>query len=238
MKTTVETFFDDISSFKNFKEDEVKGVYNGRKFSLTYDDSQRDKFKELYGNIRLAVFDKEATGSEGGCVLYSELHLIPENLSALFKLFTRGKEIASKLNYDDGMHKCPYCGFLVLESWRTLNTISFSRKPIKRAITTKKADTCAGVSSIIPPKVEVYEHKNKNPFYSQSELEDCESLCLTKGYPERSNSAIDYSKRIHIETLLEEHPDRIKSELDIETIEYMLAYLNWDDEEITKLTEN
>lgn len=91
-------------------------------------------------------------------------------------------------------------------SLRIMDTISVSRKPIKRAITTKKA------ASSIPPRVEVYEHRK--PCYSQSELEDCESR--TKVYP-----AIEYSKQIHIET-----------------IEYMLAYLNRNDEEFIKLTEN
>lgn len=232
VRTTVEDFYDETESLYPLeKYDAVEGVYDDVLFRVKYEPPKEVEMEAVYGVYKISVFgpQDDVDDNTGGTVFYSESHVKPDGMSPLRKLFTRARKIAVQIATNDNLHKCPYCGFMVNDEWKIeKNWSMLTRRPLKRVVPNISHDDndnpCAGMCSWLPPKVEVYKHKDdENPIFDHDELEDCESLVIAPGYPEWAyKSQLYWFTNYRLQVLLEEHPEVFKDELDVDTMKAML----------------
>jgi hypothetical protein len=230
VRTTMEDFFEDTDDlFPLERGDTIEGVYDTTKFSVRYDPPKEEELECVYGTYNVQVFrPSEDWESKGGYVFYTEVHSEPDEIDTLLTLFKRGQKAARRVATDDSIVECPYCGFMASTHNRVERTLSmFRQDPIHRMIPALEAEgeePCAGLSSWLPPRVEVFRHNNEeNLLFSDDELESCDTLVVTEGYPTwKEDSAMDAHSYFMYRTLLEKHPEVFKSELDTEMLKEML----------------
>lgn len=237
LHTTLDTYYDDIEDFFPIeRHDKLVGVHDNHKFRVTYDPPKNTEETSFRGDFCIDIFAHRdnPNGERGGAILYTERHTEPDGYHELRPLFSRARKIAVKLAANDKYHECQYCGALANDEWKIERSLSlFSGKGLRRAIpinNRKHTDYCAGLSSWLLPKVEVYEHrKDENPLFSQRELNNCKTLKMATGYPEWQYKTQLYPYTYQeLQSLLEEHPEVFDDELDRETMQRMLDYLSYD----------
>jgi hypothetical protein len=222
--TSPEEFYSEEtqSLFPLDKYDSIHGVYNDVKYTVTYTPCQFEELVPIQGDYTLRVFKPDDDPlSDGGVVFYTEKHTEPEDaVSPVRELFVRARKIAREVSTRDEIVTCPYCGFMASTENRVVRRLSiFNRNGRWIPDTISEGSSCSGVSSLIPPKAEVYDHPRENLFFTQEELEDCESLIRTDGYPSWiDDSLLDPQENFRLQTLLEESPELFEDELDVETI--------------------
>lgn len=237
--TTVDSFFEDVGrTYRIENKDKFVGVYDGRiRFYVQYLPSKKSEYDSIYGVYKLKVFEPQESPREqsGGTVLYSESHAKPDGFSHVKSLFSRAERIARVLADNDSLYACPYCGFLVCDSWRVEKGLSMiSSKPKNRRIPYSGYDSgqehkvCAGLYSWLPPRVEVYVHdSSENPVFENSRIGACDSLVLAPGYPERQyKTELNHFKGFMLKELLEKHPEVFADELDLETVRRVLCHFD------------
>lgn len=232
VRTTVDTFHDDTKNIYPLeKYDSVEGVYENILFRVKYEPPKEKEVEPLYGIYKISVFgpQEDIDDQTGGTVFYGESHLKPDGVTPLRDLFIRARKVAIEVATNDALHTCPYCGFMVNDDWKIeKNWPMYTRRSLKRVVPNISHDdnesACAGLSSWLPPKVEVYKHKeDENPIFDHDELEDCESLITAPGYPEWAyQSTLYWHTNFRLRVLLEEHPEVFKDELDVQTMKQML----------------
>lgn len=233
VRTTYDTFHDDTESLYPLEPyDAVEGVYDDSIiFRVKYNPPDEKEVEPIYGIYTISVLGPQENPNDntGGTVFYSESHIKPEGFTPLQTLFRRARKIAIKIATDDSIHACPYCGFMVSDDWKIeKNWSMISQRPLNRivpGISHEKHDNpCAGMSSWMPPKVEVYRHKDdENPLFDHKELEECDSLISARGYPEwKYKSTLYWHTNYRLRVLLDEHPEVFKDDLDVETMKKML----------------
>jgi len=229
--TDIPSFYDDTTSLFPLEEyDSIQGVYDDVKYSVTYTPCDKEELVSIWGEYKIKVFKPDSDPlSDGGVVFYTELHREPSGeTSPLRYLFRRAEGLAREVSNREDIIECPYCGFMASTDnriSRNFSMISDRGRWIPGLDT--EDDVCAGLSSWIPPQVEVYSHPEENLFYDQDELEACESLVRTTGYPSWSTDAhLTSHTYFYLRTLLEENPEVFDEELDVDTITAVLDRLD------------
>lgn len=236
---TLDTYHEDIESlFPLEKYDSIIGSYEGHKFSVRFEPQNTEEEAAIRGDFLLSIFayKENPIDEKGGVVLYSERHAEPSGYHELKPLFTRARKIAVKIASNDKYHQCPYCNFLANDEWKIERSLSIFPSKSRRRIPIfddKHTDYCAGLSSWIPPKVEVYQHKNdENPFFNQRELNNCETLKMAQGYPKwKYDSQLYPYTYYELKSLLDDHPETITDELDQETMKRLLRYVSYNSDD-------
>lgn len=227
--TSVPSFHSDTYNLFPLEEyDTLQGVYENVKYSVKYTPCDHEKLVSVRGNYTIRVFSPDSDPlSEGGVVWYTEKHKgsgTDEKL--VMNLFQRAKEVAVEITNREDLVECPYCGFLTSTDNRVISSLSL-RKGIGRAINSESEDDCIGLHSWILPKAEVYKHSEENLFFSTHELDSCESLVRTVGYPSWARDVkLSDHDMFRIRELLEQEPDVFREELDVETIEAVFEWLD------------
>ena len=227
IKTTPESLSTDLT-FEDVEENTIYGVFDSVQFKLYYREPEIEEYDKTRGNIRLTVLGpSDDPESEGGIVFYVENHCIPTDLSAVASLFERAHSVAREIATNDDIYACPHCDFIVHEDWKTTRELLFTFQRSNTTITTQHSglnNLCVGMKQWIPPIATVYSHKQENIFFSQEELDSCDTLLITKEYPPKNELKITQSTQVKLEQLLEEHPEVFAEDIDKHSLRQFLAY--------------
>lgn len=230
VRTNLDSFSKDIEEVLPMDSgDVVEGVYKDLVFRVKYQPTAVEE--TCYrGEFIITVLSsrEDIDAGNGGTVFYLERHEKPDGYdfsSSLRSLFSRASVIASRLIADDDLRECPYCGFLVSDKNKVEKRIPLiSRDPVEKSVPINGSDPCVGVSSLLPPRVEVYPHDmSENLVFGADELESCDSLVRARGYPEWAyNSSVDTNLNHQLRCLAEKHPHIFDDDIDVETVKRVL----------------
>lgn len=230
---TLDSFFEDTSQLHPLeKYDSIMGTVGDHDFMVKYSPHEYEEYNEIFGEFLLAVFASDRN-PPGGTILYTERHTKPDSNTPLRDLFIRTRKNAREIDANDNLHKCKYCHVLMDEENSFTRSLSlFGRGKFGTFIPSRSEEQCAFITSWLPPKVEIRPHNNEeNPLYTKRELDKCETLRMTTGYPEWPNKTqLQKTTAMRLFGLIDLDKDAFEGDIDKETVKSLLNYLDYDED--------
>lgn len=231
---TFDSFFEDTSQLHPLeKYDSIMGTVGDHDFTVKYSPHEYEEYNEIFGEFRLSVFASDRNPNGGGTIIYTERHVKPDSNTPLRDLFVRARKNARDIDMNDNLHKCKYCHALTDDEnsfTRSLSLIWGGK--FGTFIPSRSEKQCAFITSWLPPKVEIRPHNSdENLLYSKRELDNCETLRMTTGYPEwPSRTQLQKTTAMRLFGLVDLDKDVFEGEIDKETLKSLLDYLDYDED--------